>query len=150
MDLHANPVECRFLKVGREDTYETARSLPVYTNHEFKVKILQTNKCLHCNDDRQWFQILRLDQDERVAYKYASHGEVSTGATPCGTSEPDCFLSYAYYSDGLCDDMIGKFIKSKSSTYTAGRRPFLCPFSGLVHILKQPNEPIQPWCTALQ
>ena len=76
-----------------------------------------------------------------MAYKYAGNSEVSEGAVPCGTSEPECFLSYAYYSDGICDDMIGKFIKNKSATYTAGRRPYLCPFSGLVHILKSATEP---------
>ena len=37
VDLQDNPVECRFVNVRAEDTYDSARSKPVYTNNEFKV-----------------------------------------------------------------------------------------------------------------
>ena len=39
-DLLASPIQCRFVKVGEEDTYESARSLPVYINQEFKVNMI--------------------------------------------------------------------------------------------------------------
>ena len=79
-------------------------------------------------------QVLVQSSNEKIGYKYIGVDDpIPKNAVSCEVEE-DCFLSYALYSDGICDDLIGKAMITTGMTYTVHGNAGLCPYYALMTI----------------
>ncbi len=77
-------------------------------------------------------QVLSLTNGEVMGWGWAPYGEIPRDSVPCDDSalgSNNCFLGVSLYSDGICEEAVGKIDFDEAMIgMTYNRRPFHCPF----------------------
>ena len=68
-----------------------------------------------------------------MRWKWAYQGDIPENAVPCDDTQmggtPNCFLGVSLYSDGICEESIGKIDMTKNKIHMSlEKKADWCPF----------------------
>jgi len=117
-----------------------------------------TTVCQYVNTETQdvqvssTYKVLTRSEGDETGWKWAYYGDIPENAVPCADSlmdEGNCYLGVSLYSDGICDESIGKIDAKEGMIYMSvnnWNKPYQlseCPFYMYLTVKVSPIELVE-------